>query len=69
MNMLKRSNASSKPGRKAPKQNDSNMRDSDTIKCLKMYNYGKAIRNKEGTAVGGLFTMGDRAGDTNITLR
>jgi len=52
MNILKRSNASSKPGRKAPKQNSSNMRDSDTIKRLKMYNYCKAIRNKEGT-VGG----------------
>mmetsp|Transcript_15263 Transcript_15263/g.22282 ORF Transcript_15263/g.22282 Transcript_15263/m.22282 type:complete len:645 (+) Transcript_15263:92-2026(+) len=67
MNMLKRSNASSKPGRKAPKQNDSNMRDSDTIKRLKMYNNGKAIRNKEGTVVGGQFMMKDRAGDTKIT--
>jgi len=45
MNMLKRSNASSKPGRKAPKQNGSNLRDSDTTKHLKMYNNGKAIQN------------------------
>mmetsp|Transcript_4113 Transcript_4113/g.6302 ORF Transcript_4113/g.6302 Transcript_4113/m.6302 type:complete len:108 (+) Transcript_4113:555-878(+) len=50
----------------AVKQNNSNMRDSDTIKCLKMCNYGKAIRNKEGTAVGRQFTMGDRAVDTKI---
>mmetsp|Transcript_13841 Transcript_13841/g.20452 ORF Transcript_13841/g.20452 Transcript_13841/m.20452 type:complete len:84 (-) Transcript_13841:704-955(-) len=45
MNMLKRSNTSSKPGRKAPKKNDSNMSDSDTIKHLNMYNNGKAIQN------------------------
>lgn len=66
-NMLKKSNASSKPGRTAPKSGDSNMRSSDTIKRLKMYNNGKAIRNKEGTIVGGQFMMGDRAGDTKIT--
>mmetsp|Transcript_11449 Transcript_11449/g.16795 ORF Transcript_11449/g.16795 Transcript_11449/m.16795 type:complete len:606 (-) Transcript_11449:48-1865(-) len=66
-NMLKRSNASSRPNRTAPKRNDSNMRSEDTIKRLKMYNNGKAIRNKEGKVVGGQFMMGDRAGDTKIT--
>ena len=68
-NMLKRSNASSKQGRRAPKGhgNDSNMRSAETIARLKMYNNGKAIRNKEGTVVGGQFMMGDRAGDTKIT--
>eukprot|EP00957_Ditylum_brightwellii_P014835 1118277-Ditylum_brightwellii.AAC.1 len=67
MNMLKCSNAPSKPGLKAPKQNDSNMKDSNTIKHLKMYNNGKAIQNKEGTMVGRQFMMGNRAGDTKIT--
>jgi len=65
--MLKRSNASSKPGRTAPKKGDSNMRTADTIKRLKMYSNGKAIRNKEGTVVGGQYMMKDRAGDTKIT--
>ena len=65
--MLKRSNASSKVGRTAPKRNDANMRSAETIKRLKMYNNGKAIRNKEGTIVGGQFMMKDRAGDTKIT--
>jgi nuclear GTP-binding protein len=32
-----------------------------------MYSNGKAIRNKEGTVVGGQFMMKDRAGDTKIT--
>eukprot|EP00957_Ditylum_brightwellii_P033416 2531615-Ditylum_brightwellii.AAC.1 len=32
-----------------------------------MYNYDKAIQNKEGTVVGRQFTMGDRASDTKIT--
>ena len=64
--MLKRSNASSRPGRTAPKKGDTNMRSSDTISRLKMYNNGKAIRNKEGTIVGGQFMMKDRAGDTQI---
>ena len=64
--MLKRSNASSKPYRTAPKRNDDNMRSSETIKRLKMYSNGKAIRNKEGKVVGGQFMMGDRAGDTKI---
>jgi len=66
-NMLKRSNASSKPNRTAPKRNDDNMRSSETIKRLKMYSNGKAIRNKEGKVVGGQFMMSDRAGDTKIT--
>jgi len=66
-NMLKKSSASSRPNRTAPKRNDLNMRSADTIKRLKMYVNGKAIRNKEGTVVGGQFMMGDRAGDTKIT--
>lgn len=66
-NMLRKSNASSKLGRTAPKKNDSNMRTADTIKRLKMYTNGKAIRNKEGTIVGGQYMMKDRAGDTEIT--
>jgi hypothetical protein len=43
------------------------MRSQDTIKRLKMYNNGKAIRNAEGTVVGGQFMMKDRAGDVKIT--
>ena len=66
-NMLKKSSASSKVNRIAPKKGDSNMRSSDTIKRLKMYNNGKAIRNKEGDIVGGQFMMRDRAGDSKIT--
>ncbi|EED91374.1 predicted protein, partial [Thalassiosira pseudonana CCMP1335] len=46
---------------------DSNMRSSATIARLKMYNNGKAIRNKEGKVVGGQFMMADRAGDSKIT--
>jgi nuclear GTP-binding protein len=66
-NMIKRSAASSRPNRVAPKKNDANMRTADTIKRLKMYMNGKAIRNKEGTVVGGQFMMGDRSGDRKIT--
>jgi len=66
-NMLKKTAASSKPNRIAPKKGDTNMRTSETIKRLKMYNNGKAIRNKEGTIVGGQFMMRDRAGDREIT--
>ena len=65
--MLKRSAASSKPGRTPPKQGDRNMRTADTIARLKMYNNGKAVRNKEGKIVGGQFMMKDRAGDSKIT--
>jgi nuclear GTP-binding protein len=43
------------------------MRSNATIARLKMYNNGKAIRNKEGKVVGGQFMMGDRAGDSKIT--
>lgn len=43
------------------------MRTADTIARLKMYNTGKAVRNKEGKIVGGQFMMKDRAGDTKIT--
>jgi len=67
-NMLKNSAASSRPNRTAPKRGDNgNMRSNQTIARLKMYNNGKAIRNKEGKVVGGQFMMGDRAGDTKIT--
>mmetsp|Transcript_24086 Transcript_24086/g.50180 ORF Transcript_24086/g.50180 Transcript_24086/m.50180 type:complete len:626 (+) Transcript_24086:287-2164(+) len=66
-NMLPKSNASSKLNRSAPKKNDSNMRSAQTIARLKMYNNGKAIRNKEGKVVGGQFMMKDRAGDSKIT--
>ena len=44
-----------------------NARSSSTIARLKMYNNGKAIRNKEGNVVGGQFMMSDRAGDSKIT--
>ncbi|GMI21944.1 hypothetical protein TrRE_jg2031, partial [Triparma retinervis] len=50
-NQIKRSNASSQPGRRAPGKEGQNMRSQDTIKRLKMYNNGKAIRNAEGTIV------------------
>ncbi|GMH51522.1 hypothetical protein TL16_g01030, partial [Triparma laevis f. inornata] len=43
-----------------------NLRSADTIKRLKMYNNGKAIRNAEGKVVGGQFMMKDRAGDVKI---
>mmetsp|Transcript_4909 Transcript_4909/g.10810 ORF Transcript_4909/g.10810 Transcript_4909/m.10810 type:complete len:633 (-) Transcript_4909:328-2226(-) len=67
-NMLTKSSASSRLNRTAPKKGDNgNMRSNATIARLKMYNNGKAIRNKEGKVVGGQFMMGDRAGDTKIT--
>ena len=64
-NMLKKSNASSKFSTK--NATNSNFRSADTVKRLKMYTNGKAIRNKEGTIVGGQYMMNDRAGDTEIT--
>lgn len=67
-NMLTKSAASSKLNRTAPSRGDNgNMRSNATIARLKMYNNGKAIRNKEGKVVGGQFMMADRAGDTKIT--
>jgi nuclear GTP-binding protein len=66
-NMLKKSTASSKLNRVAPKVNDRNNRSADTIRRLKLYSNGKPIRNKEGTVVGGQFMMKDRAGDVKIT--
>jgi nuclear GTP-binding protein len=72
-NQIKRSHSSSQPGRKAQplggkdRSGDKNLRTADTIKRLKMYNNGKAIRNKEGTIVGGQFMMKDRSGDVKIT--
>jgi len=67
--MLPRSNVSSKLGRKVPlgKRGDSNMRSSETIKRLKMYSNGKAIRNKGGTVVDGQYMMSNRAGGSEIT--
>ncbi|KAL7545383.1 hypothetical protein ACHAWF_008733 [Thalassiosira exigua] len=67
-NMLAKSSASSKLNRSAPSRGDNGrMRSNATIARLKMYNNGKAIRNKEGKVVGGQFMMGDRAGDSKIT--
>jgi nuclear GTP-binding protein len=67
-NMMTKSSASSKLNRTAPARGDNGrMRSNATIARLKMYNNGKAIRNKEGKVVGGQFMMGDRAGDTKIT--
>ena len=63
--MLKKSNASSKYSTK--NSTNSNFRSADTVKRLKMYTTGKAIRNKEGKIVGGQYMMKDRAGDTEIT--
>lgn len=65
-NMLVKSSASSKQHRVSPANNNANARSSSTIARLKMYNNGKAIRNKEGKVVGGQFMMSDRAGDTAI---
>jgi nuclear GTP-binding protein len=65
-NQKTKSTASSKPGRVA-KKGDLNMRSEATIQRLKMYQNGKAIRNKEGKIVGGQFMMKDRAGDSKIT--
>lgn len=67
-NMLVKSAASSKVNRVASaKADNGNLRSNATMARLKMYNNGKAIRNKEGKVVGGQFMMGDRAGDTKIT--
>jgi len=66
--MLTKSAASSKLNRVASAKGDNgNMRTNATIARLKMYNNGKAIRNKEGKVVGGQFMMADRAGDREIT--
>lgn len=65
--MLKKSSASSKLNRTAPNRDDKNMRSNETIQRLRMYNSGKAVRNKEGTVVGGQYMMKDRAGDMPIT--
>ena len=67
-NMRVKSNASSKfsAHKNDPKAN-ANYRSADTVKRLKMYTNGKAIRNKEGKIVGGQFMMKDRAGDVEIT--
>ena len=67
-NQLPRTNASSKLGRGRRKDKDGgSQRSAETIARLKMYNNGKAIRNKKGDVVAGTFMMGDRAGDRTIT--
>lgn len=66
-NQKTKSTASSRPGRVPAKKGDLNMRSEATIKRLKMYQNGKAIRNVEGKIVGGQFMMKDRAGDSKIT--
>ena len=65
---LPRSNASSKVSKGRRKDKDpGSSRSAETIARLKMYNNGKAIRNKAGKVVAGSFMMGDRAGDRKIT--
>lgn len=67
-NQLPRTNASSKMGKGRRKDKDpGSQRSAETIARLKMYNNGKAIRNKKGDVVAGSFMMGDRAGDRRIT--
>ena len=67
-NQLPRTNASSKLGKGRRKDKDGgSQRSAETIARLKMYNNGKAIRNKKGDVVAGTFMMGDRAGDRKIT--
>jgi len=67
-NGLPRSNASSKLAKGRRKDKDpGSARSAETIARLKMYNNGKAIRNKAGKVVAGSFMMGDRAGDRKIT--
>lgn len=67
-NQLPRTNASSKLGKNRRKDKDpGSSRSAETIARLKMYNNGKAIRNKEGKIVGGQFQSADRAGDREIT--
>jgi nuclear GTP-binding protein len=67
-NQLPRTNASSKLGKGRRKDKDpGSQRSAETIARLKMYNNGKAIRNKAGKIVAGSFMMGDRAGDRKIT--
>eukprot|EP00588_Corethron_pennatum_P004275 CAMPEP_0194283334 /NCGR_PEP_ID=MMETSP0169-20130528/25141_1 /TAXON_ID=218684 /ORGANISM="Corethron pennatum, Strain L29A3" /LENGTH=641 /DNA_ID=CAMNT_0039028907 /DNA_START=136 /DNA_END=2061 /DNA_ORIENTATION=- len=70
-NQLKKSNASAKQGVRSRSEHakNSHLRSADTIRRLKMYVTGKAVRNKEGTVVGGQYMMGDRAGDTKITAQ
>ena len=67
-NALPRTNASSKVGKGRRKDKDpGSSRSAETIARLKMYNNGKAIRNKGGKVVAGSFMMKDRAGDRAIT--
>jgi nuclear GTP-binding protein len=67
-NQLPRTNASSKLGKDRRKDKDpGSARSAETIKRLKMYNNGKAIRNRDGKVVAGQFQMATRAGDREIS--
>lgn len=67
-NALPRTSASSKLGKGRRKDKDpGSARSAETIKRLKMYNNGKAIRNRDGRVVSGQLQMGTRAGDKEIT--
>lgn len=60
-----KSNASTNPDRALPKrQSAANMRDKSTIKRLKMYKSGGAIRNKGGKVIGGSLMMANTVGGT-----
>jgi nuclear GTP-binding protein len=67
-NQIPRTNAASKLGKGRRKDKDpGSQRSAETINRLKMYNNGKAIRNKAGEIVAGAFQMKTRAGDREIT--
>lgn len=69
-NQLPRTNAASKLGKGRRKDKDpGSQRSAETIQRLKMYNNGKAIRNKEGRVVAGQYQMATRAGDREITAQ
>lgn len=66
-NGLPKTNAASKLGKGRRKDKDpGSQRSAETIKRLKMYTNGKAIRDRGGKVVAGSFMMGDRAGDRKI---
>lgn len=62
-----KSRSSDNPNRALPKkQKAANMRDKSTIKRLKMYKSGGAIRNKGGKIVGGDLMMANQTGNQTI---
>ena len=66
-NRLPKTNAASKLGQGRRKDKDpGSQRSAETIQRLKMYNNGKAIRDRKGNVVAGSFMMKDRAGDRKI---